>query len=379
MRRRRRRKSFSRFYIIMSIICLLILFMGYSTAYKLAQARKASQEVSTISISDEAESTVKRYNELFARVMSYFNIFFKETFIEYDENGMFDDKIYGTESKEPMETVTSDEKIDISKTDTYDNSKYDNAELYKTTIVMASDRKANFFTMAEAINTASRMSTGLREIVVDSDKINENTNIIIYHTHATESFRPAEDDNYHSKNENYNIMGIGKKIADNLTKYGIDVKHIDKYNDIPSYDNSYQNSKKAIIPLLDENKKNMIIDIHRDGAEPNSNYEDILRQNAVVSANGLISATFSIVIGGNNDNIEELKKIANELKIVSDEMYPGLCRGVVIREHGSYNQSLSDDALLIELGSHINTIDEARNTANLLSEILCKTVAKINN
>jgi len=48
----------------MSIFCLVILFAGYSFVYKLSEARKTEQEVTTISINYEEDKKDKETNVL---------------------------------------------------------------------------------------------------------------------------------------------------------------------------------------------------------------------------------------------------------------------------------------------------------------------------
>ncbi|MDF2950154.1 MAG: hypothetical protein K0R07_2203, partial [Sedimentibacter sp.] len=41
MKRRRRNKSGTKFYMGMSILCLIVLFVGYSYVYNLSEKRKS--------------------------------------------------------------------------------------------------------------------------------------------------------------------------------------------------------------------------------------------------------------------------------------------------------------------------------------------------
>jgi len=63
MKRRRRNKNETKFYMVMSIICLVVLFAGYSYVYKLSEARKTGQEVTTISFNYDGGEATKHYNE----------------------------------------------------------------------------------------------------------------------------------------------------------------------------------------------------------------------------------------------------------------------------------------------------------------------------
>lgn len=375
MKRRRRNKNETKFYMVMSIICLVVLFAGYSYVYKLSEARKTGQDVTTISFNYDGEEAAKQYNEFFDKVMSYFNIFFEETFKESDDTSIIVEQDEET-AKEVYKIIGSEEtaKGDLS---IFDDKEYDNSQLVDTEVYLASNRKDEFFKVIES-NTTSRSSVP-RKMSIDAASVNKNINIVLYHTHGTESYLPYKEFNYRTKDENYNVMGIGSQITTNLTNYGLNVTHLKDYNDYPDYNSSYANSNYAVKQVLSNSKKNLIIDLHRDGADENSSYENFLSRVKTIDINGKSAATFTLVIGDKNGNLTELKKIAQTLYDTANVMYPGLCRDIVVRSGAYFNQYLSDYAILLEAGSTLNNVEEVQYTADLLSEILCETIVKINN
>ncbi|QSX07092.1 stage II sporulation protein P [Sedimentibacter sp. zth1] len=374
---KRRRKAPVRAYYVISLICLIVLFIGYGFIFNLSEKRKEGKEVKTISLVDESENLSGKYNKLFAKLMSYFNIFFKETFKEYDENGMFeykmDDDLNGGIVAVESGVVTSIDNIEL-----YSNSDYDASELYKTTVLLASNRKRDFFTIVSGYDIASRLGISAKDLKTEANKVNEKYKITIYHTHATEAYNNCSKTNFRSENDKENVVCIGNIISENLENNGINTIHLVEHNDMPSYNKSYINSKKLVTNNLDKTKKNIIIDIHRDGADAESNYEKLLESVTRLKMNDRYIATYAIIIGGANENLDELKIIANTVKSVSDELYPGLCRGIIIREGAYFNQNISEYAMLLEVGCHLNTLDEAKVTSDYLSEILCKSFLKLN-
>ena len=74
------------------------------------------------------------------------------------------------------------------------------------------------------------------------------------------------------------------------------------------------------------------------------------------------------------DYIENFK-LACLLQNTAEEMYPNLARPVLF-DYRNYNQSLSRGALLIEVGSHGNSLDEAIYTGELLGNIIAKAFEK---
>jgi stage II sporulation protein P len=324
-------------------------------------------------------------------MMSYFNIFLEKTFNENtegddenkdskdekgDENSSQDSKVVETnEEKEKEVFNTIDSKAENEKPlEIYDESK-DNTEDAAKTVYLANNRKEDFFKIVES--TTSR-SSGPRDLFLDAASINENLNLIIYHTHGTESYHPDEGNNFRSQDESKNVTGIGNIVAANLEGNGINLTHLQEYNDYPDYNSSYANSNYAVSQILSNSKKNVLIDIHRDGAEENSEYEAVLSQVKTTYINDRAAATCTLVVGDKNGNYEQIKQTADKLYAIADEMYPGLFRKIIVRPGAYFNQYLSDQSMLIEIGSSLNTLDEAQYSADLVSHVLIKYIDEIN-
>ncbi len=69
--------------------------------------------------------------------------------------------------------------------------------------------------------------------------------------------------------------------------------------------------------------------------------------------------------------IQRMKKIARAINSYIDENYYGLSRGIFPKYKkdgdGVYNQDLSKNAMLIEVGGVDNTLDELYNTIDVLT------------
>lgn len=374
MKKRRKNKGGTKYYMIMSIVCLTMLFTGYSFVYNLAEARKTGQDITTISFSYNGEEAYEKYGEFFDKVMSYFNIFFEENF--KNDSSKIIENLDENNSKEVYKIIGSNEALK-DELDVFNEDEQSNIGITEKEVIVASNRRDDFFKVIE--NEVASRSSIPRNISIDAASVNKNMNIILYHTHGTEAYSAEKSSNYRSRDMNKNVTGIGNIITANLSGYGINIKHLKDYNDYPSYNSSYKNSNAAVKKYLSNSKKNLIIDLHRDGAEENSSYENFLNRVSTIQINNKTAATFSIVIGDKNGNLSELKKIAQTVHDISNEMYPNLCREIIIRPGAYFNQYLSDNALLIEIGSTVNNLPEVEYTADLLSEILCKTIVKINN
>ena len=74
--------------------------------------------------------------------------------------------------------------------------------------------------------------------------------------------------------------------------------------------------------------------------------------------------------------------LANNINNLFNKYYPGLSRGVYKKEganvNGIYNQDISSNAMLIELGGVDNNIEEVINSINAISDILYRYVGDNN-
>ena len=115
-----------------------------------------------------------------------------------------------------------------------------------------------------------------------------------------------------------------------------------------------------------------IFDIHRDG------FSKDLKNVSTVNIKGKTYAAIRFVIGKGNQDYEKNKEFAQKLHNTINKLYPGLSKGITEKTkttgtNGEYNQSVSPNSVLIEVGSNYNTLQEEYNTAKALAE----TVAEI--
>jgi len=220
----------------------------------------------------------------------------------------------------------------------------------------------------------------VKSLTVDKNK----PYILIYHTHGTESYSSLENNTHHSTDRKQNVTTIGEILANTLESRGHRVEHVTKYHDIPSYNQSYAQSLKTIQEKMGQNSNlKVLLDIHRDGYDNNDskvkkNLKSLLEKTKV-EVDGKQVATFFFVVGPDSPNKDAVLSFAKYVKAISDIMYPNLCKGIVIKPVGKYNQYLSDYSALIEIGSNLNTLEEAKETARLVGEILSAVLDNIIN
>lgn len=198
--------------------------------------------------------------------------------------------------------------------------------------------------------------------------------VLLYHTHATESYKDkTTKGTYRSRDANKNMLAVGREIKKVLKdEYGINTLQDTKLHDYPSYNAAYDNSLMSAEDYLKRYPSiQYVFDIHRDGL-PSSN------NNAKYNGNvgGMKVANVMMVLGMNHKNSKLNLKFANKIKHNFDKTYPNVLISIVQREEYRYNQWLSPNAALFEVGSNLNTLNEARNSGKLIGRVLGETIKK---
>ncbi len=205
--------------------------------------------------------------------------------------------------------------------------------------------------------------------------------VLIYHTHTTESFLTYDTGYYYesfyprSKDKSKNVCAIGEEIVRQLNNDGITAIHDTTIHDDPSYTGAYYRSADTVKEYLEKYPSiKVVIDIHRDGIGTESG-----RSKPVCSIDGKKAAQFMIMSGYNCDDDPAFSKweynlrFALKLQKTAVDMYPDLARPLYFGDF-VYNMDINTGSLLIEVGADSNTIEEVRYTGALLGKILSKTL-----
>lgn len=181
----------------------------------------------------------------------------------------------------------------------------------------------------------------------------DNRPVAIYHTHSAESYVPT--DGRSSIRENGGIFKVGESLAQALQERGVNVVHAKTPHD-PHDAMAYDRSRRTAAELL---KKNPIalLDIHRD-AVPADEYAGEINNTAVTKA--------QLVVGRQNPNMKANEAFAYQLKSVVDKKHPGFIKGIFYAD-GKYNQDLAPRLLLVEMGTHTNSREEAERGAAIFA------------
>ena len=205
------------------------------------------------------------------------------------------------------------------------------------------------------------------------EKDSPDPQILIMHTHATEDYRLSAGlwyspgDGARTTDTNLNMCAVGRVMADTLNAAGLNTLHDETLNDYPSYTGSYANSRAVVQRYLAQYPSiKVVLDVHRDALVG----EDGTVYKAVTRIDGVDTAQVMLVLGssegGEHPSWMENLALACRLQESMNNLYPTLARPMTFRS-SSYNQELSTGSLLVEVGTHGNTLQEALAAARLFA------------
>ena len=203
--------------------------------------------------------------------------------------------------------------------------------------------------------------------------------VLILHSHTTEAYSTGDGlkytgiSEYRTLDETYNVVAVGRALAETLRQNGIQVIHDTTVFDYPDYNSSYYNSLQRIeywksqYPGLQ-----IIVDIHRDAVENEQGQAVAL----LGEHDGQQAAQLMLVVGTNEGGLEHpnwQENLANALKLQSVLLgeYPDLCRKLDLRTE-RFNQHTAPGAILVEVGTNGNTLTEAKTSAQFLGQAMAK-------
>ncbi len=157
--------------------------------------------------------------------------------------------------------------------------------------------------------------------------------VLIIHTHTTESYRPEagweyeQSDTLRTEDTNYSVVRVGRELADTLELLGIETLHDETIHDVPSYNDSYARTLEDIQADLAANPSiRLVLDVHRDAiADEQGNYIP-----TAVTVDGRSTAQIMLVVGTDQGGLEHpdwQKNLSCALKVqaILNRNAPGVC------------------------------------------------------
>lgn len=198
--------------------------------------------------------------------------------------------------------------------------------------------------------------------------------ILIMHTHATEAYTPdgtdvyAQTDNSRTLDNTQNMVRVGEEMKEVFEEMGLSVLHDETPYDYPQYNGAYGRSGAGVEAYLEQYPSiKIVLDVHRDALIG----EDGTVYKPLTTVDGQDTAQVMLVMGspeaGDYPRWMENLTLAMKIQKSMDTLYPTLARPITIRGSSVYNQELTNGSLLVEVGAHGNTLQEAIRGARLFA------------
>ena len=199
--------------------------------------------------------------------------------------------------------------------------------------------------------------------------------VYIYHTHNRESFLSflkdanKPEDAYHSK---ANMILVGEMLGKALERRGVGTK-VDSTDVVQElslrgldYNSSYDLSREAVREARGENADlDIFLDLHRDSLRKDS---------TTAKLNGEDYAQLLFVVGTGHEDFAKNLSFAEGVNNIISTQYPGLSKGILKKDksqgNGIYNQDLSPNSVIVEIGGIDNTAAELHRSVEALADVL---------
>ncbi|WP_342598224.1 stage II sporulation protein P [Psychrobacillus sp. FSL H8-0483] len=210
--------------------------------------------------------------------------------------------------------------------------------------------------------------------IPNSIELMESKKALLLFTHSHEAFLPiVQSENgqtavYHSTS---NITAFEDIIRNQFSLNSIETEFlaVDTMAEMKKTNRTFSQAYSVVRPFLtaqiQENKYDIIIDLHRDAAT---------RDKSTLTYNNETFGKIYFVVGEDYPNFALNKSFAQQLSANLNELVPGISRGVIGKKgdnvNGIYNQDLANNMVLIELGGIDNTQEEINRTISVLAKAI---------
>jgi stage II sporulation protein P len=215
------------------------------------------------------------------------------------------------------------------------------------------------------------------ELLAKPFKINFNKKgpkVLIYHTHASESYLQNLKKDGDSRNNG--VIRVGDDLTKRLKiEYGIDAIHDTTINDRPDSRYSYNKSFYTVTNMLKKYPSiQLVIDLHRDGISNTEKFRP------VINIEGVNVSKIMIVVGTNYTGLEHPNWMTNLTLAVNmqkriEEIRSGIARPITISKN-RYNQHVTNYSLIVEVGGDGNTIEESIESNKYLADAINYVINK---
>lgn len=249
---------------------------------------------------------------------------------------------------------------------------------------------SQFFNLENAGQVRNCTLIKTEDLLAESKKLpdfkidlNAEPQVLIMHTHTTESYEPYDRDFYDSSfnsrttDVTKNVVAVGDAIEQELKNAGIGVIHDTTVHDYPNYNGSYDRSRVTVQAILKKYPSiKVVLDVHRDAIQTS----DGVRTAPIATVDGKKAAQI-MIISGCDDGTMNMPNYMKNFRLASNlqQQLEGDCPGItrpVLFDYRKYNQDLTTGSILLEMGGHGNSIDQAVYSGQLMGKALSETLLK---
>ncbi len=243
-----------------------------------------------------------------------------------------------------------------------------------TTQVVSEHNKKDIYNVTySTVQIRNQTSFELTPEMLTPDITFDKSNIVIFHTHTSESYTPSEaypyvaSGNFRTLDTNANVIGVGNELTSRLSQKNINVVHDTTFHDYPEYNGAYTRSLQTVQNILASTSADLVIDLHRDAIADSSYGPSVMIGEE--KAAQLMFVMGSSEGGLSHPNWINNLKIAVKIQEKANEMYPGLFKPILLSKY-RYNEHLAKGSCIIEVGATGNTMEECLTSMKYLAEVI---------
>ena len=243
-----------------------------------------------------------------------------------------------------------------------------------STAIVAEHNKEDVYNCTySTVKIRNQTSVNLTQEMLTPDVEFDKSNIIIFHTHTSESYTPTENytyeasGNFRTLNTDCSVVGVGNELTERLQNRGINVIHDSTFHDYPEYNGAYSRSLETVQNILSTTQADLVIDLHRDAIADSTYGPSVMIGDE--KAAQLMFVMGSDEGGLSHPNWNQNLKIAIKIQEKANEMYPGLFKPILLTKY-RYNEHLAKGSCIIEVGATGNTVEECLVSMKYLAEVI---------
>ena len=201
--------------------------------------------------------------------------------------------------------------------------------------------------------------------------------VLVLHTHTSEGYLSQNatylegdlGENTYTREDSRNMLAVGKAFVLGLNKKGITAIHCTVMHDESGLAGSYERAAESIRFFREHYPSiRYVVDLHRDAIlTAEGEYVRAVGEIDGESIAQILPVVGSDANGWEHENWEGNLALALQLRQTLNQNDKALCRPVMLKS-ATYNQEMAPYAILLEIGTGANSIDEAIAAATLAGE-----------